>query len=183
MTDNIESERLLLVPCSLELARAELAGAETLVAALGKTLGGNVFVPPDWPPPLNDEDSMSYYLDMLEKSGEDVVGWGLWFFLLKTDDELVAAGNGGFKGPPDSEGIAELGYSVMPTRQRQGLATEAVEALIGWAEGQGRVKGFIAHTRSGLTPSIRVLEKCGFSGPFPGPEEGVIRFERNCANP
>ncbi len=179
MTENIESERLLLVPCSLELARAELTGAEPLAAALGKTLGRSVLVPTDWPLPLNDEESMHYYLDMLEKGGADAVGWGLWFFLLKTDDELAAAGNGGFKGPPDDKGIAELGYSVMPAHQRQGLASEAVETLMGWANGNDRVKGFIAHTLTGLTPSIRVLEKCGFAGPFPGPEDGVIRYERD----
>lgn len=98
---------------------------------------------------------------------------------MKTDDELAAAGNGGFKGPPDDDGIAELGYSVMPAHQRQGLATEAVEMLMGWANADGRVKGFIAHTLTGLAPSIRVLEKCGFSGPYPGPEEGVIRFQRD----
>lgn len=187
MTDIIESERLQLVPANLELARAELARIEginvdALAAGLGETLGRKVAVPGDWPPPLNDEESMAYYMDMLEKGGAEAVGWGLWFFLLKTDQGLAAAGNGGFKGPPDDAGVAELGYAVMPAQQRSGLATEAVTALMGWARGDGRVKGFIAHTLTGLTPSIRVLEKCGFAGPFPGPEDGVIRYERNCGD-
>ncbi len=180
MTDIIESARLLLLPASMELARAELAGAEALATELGRTLDRAVAVPGDWPPPLNDEESMNYYLDMLDKGGEEIVGWGLWYFLLKSDEGLAAAGNGGFKGLPDDAGVVELGYSVMAAQQRAGLATEAVTALMSWTQGDPRVKGFIAHTLTGLTPSIRVLEKCGFAGPFPGPEDGVIRYERDC---
>lgn len=183
MPENIESRRLLLVPYSLNLARAEMAGSARLATALSATVDSAVEIPADWPPPLNDEESMNYYLDMLEEGGEEVTGWGLWFFLLKTSDGLVAAGNGGFKGLPGEDGIAEIGYSICLAQQRQGLATEAITALLRWAGRDACVKGFIAHTLTGLTPSIRVLEKCGFSGPFPcsghGPEEGVIRYERN----
>lgn len=177
---------MVLVPCNLALARAEMAGAGALSGELGEALVRDVTVPGDWPPPLNDRDSMRFFLNMLQEGGSAAVGWGLWVFLLKSDDGLVAVGNGGFKGPPDQGGIVEVGYSLMPAHQRQGLAPEAVEALIGWASKDNRVVGYIAHTLADLTPSIRVLEKCGFTGPYscssPDPEVSIIRYERAAGN-
>ena len=50
---------LELGACTLELARAEAAGPQSLAAAL------NVTVPPHWPPPLNDEHSQRWVREQL----------------------------------------------------------------------------------------------------------------------
>ena len=79
----------------------------------------------------------------------------------------------GYKGPP-AGGVVEIGYSVVPSHRRQGLATEACRALIesAWNRGAEMV---IAHTLGGLEPSIGVLRKLGFA-PTDSLEAGAIAF-------
>jgi RimJ/RimL family protein N-acetyltransferase len=68
----------------------------------------------------------------------------------------------------------EIGYSVVPSWQRRGLATEASRALIESAWGRG-AEVVLAHTLPHLTPSIRVLEKLGFAA-AESSEDGVLAF-------
>lgn len=87
---------------------------------------------------------------------------------------MALVGVGGFKGPP-TDGVVELGYSIVPSAQRRGYATKAVRELIesGRERGAKRVR---AETLPSLTPSIRVLQKLGFT-PSPSSRTGVIAFE------
>ena len=66
-----------------------------------------------------------------------------------------------YKGPP-VDGTVEIGYSVVPSWRRRGLATEASRALIEAAWGCG-AEAVVAHTLPHLTPSIRVLQELGFA--------------------
>jgi RimJ/RimL family protein N-acetyltransferase len=70
--------------------------------------------------------------------------------------------------------MVEIGYAVVPSYRRQGLATEACGALIesAWARGAEAV---IAHTREGLERSIGVLRKLGLA-PAQPLEAGAIAF-------
>lgn len=80
-----------------------------------------------------------------------------------------------------SEGrVWEIGYSMLEADQRSGYCTEAVRVLVGCALQNRTVRVVVAHTLPGLTPSIRVLEKCGFVLVGDGPvEDGMrtIRYE------
>ena len=82
-------------------------------------------------------------------------------------------GTAGCEGPP-SKGVVEIGYSIVPSRRRRGLATEACEALVeaAWHRGADVV---VAHTLPHLEPSIGVLRKLGFA-PSEPPEPGVLAF-------
>ncbi len=77
-----------------------------------------------------------------------------------------------------ADGTVEVGYSVLEAHQRRGYASEAVEALVGWAFGHPEVTRVIAETYPELVPSVGVLEKTGFRLIGAGSEERVIRFER-----
>jgi ribosomal-protein-alanine N-acetyltransferase len=66
----------------------------------------------------------------------------------------------------------------LEAHQRRGYASEAVEALVGWAFGHPEVTRVIAETYPELVPSVGVLEKTGFRLIGAGSEERVIRFER-----
>ncbi|HMK29743.1 MAG TPA: GNAT family N-acetyltransferase [Terriglobales bacterium] len=136
-------------------------------------------VPGDWPPPLNDENSKAYTLKYLTEN-PDAPGWGAWYFLLpgKGDGKARAIGMGGFKGKPTAQGMVEVGYSIMPSHQRFGFASEAVEGLVGWAFSHPEVQLVTAETLPELAPSIRVLEKTGFHFLGQGSEAGVIRYGR-----
>ncbi|HLJ29031.1 MAG TPA: GNAT family N-acetyltransferase [Candidatus Angelobacter sp.] len=105
------------------------------------------------------------------------MGWNLWFCIRREPRGLV--GNAAFKGRP-KDGFVEIGYSVLEAHQRNGYCTEAVRALIAWAFQDQAVQTVIAHTLPGLTPSIRVMEKCGLRFTGEGPiEDGMqtIRYE------
>ena len=91
-------------------------------------------------------------------------------------------GMGGFPGPPDSEGVAEIAYGIAPLYQGKGYATELANALIDFASSDDRVQRIRAHTLRGVNASTRVLEKCGFKKVTEtiDPENGlpVWRWER-----
>ncbi len=168
----LTTARLVLVPATPALVRAEIAGR----TAFARVLGADV--PAAWPPPLNDHASMTWVRDLLE-SEPGAAGWVAWYFLRRGAGERhVAIGTGGFKGPPAPDGMVEIGYSVLEEHQRQGLAPEAVGALIAWAFSDARVRRIIAHTVPDGLASQRVLQKCGFRFVGDGLEEGTVLFEK-----
>jgi RimJ/RimL family protein N-acetyltransferase len=167
----VPTSRLILVAVTLDVQHAEVDGREHFAARL------DADVPPDWPPPLSDESSMHWVLDYLRAHPSDE-GWTKWYFLLsRPGARAIVIGNGGFTGAPSEDGTVEVGYSIVETHQRQGYAPEAVRGLTAWAFAHANVKRLIAHTLPELRPSIRVLEKCGFTFVGDGTEAGTIRFE------
>jgi ribosomal-protein-alanine N-acetyltransferase len=126
---------------------------------------------------LNDEHSQQHFLTSLQKAELGDAGWNLWFYIRREPRELV--GNAGFKGSP-TNGLVEIGYSMLETHQRHGYATEAVHALLGRAFQSPAVQRVVADTLPELTPSIRVMEKSGFAFVGDGPvDDGMraIRYE------
>jgi len=168
---HLRTERLDLVAATPELLQAERMGPVHLEKKLA------AHVPPSWPPPLNDEQSLRWTVEQLGKD-PGAVGWFAWYFLHREHKELRAIGVGGFRGRPAGDGTVEIGYSIVPESHRFGFAPEAVQALVDWAFSHPEVKRVTAQTLPELKPSIRVLEKCGFRFTGKGTEEGAIGFER-----
>ena len=169
----IRTPRLELVPATAAQLRADLESREALAAALG------VAVPESWPPELYDADATRWGLAQLETMGvESSPFLQYWFVRVGDDGARTLIGVGGFKGEP-RDGVAELGYGVLPAHQRVGYATEATLAMTSFAFGQPQVATVIAHTLPHLAPSIGVLDKCGFRFAGQAEEEGmvVVRFE------
>jgi ribosomal-protein-alanine N-acetyltransferase len=172
----LRTRRLLLKSATPEIAAADLRDQSEFARLL------DAVVPSDWPPPLNDDNSKTFTLNYLENN-PDAVGWSTWYFLLSgiSGERTQAIGIGGFKGKP-AQGMVEIGYSVMPDRQRSGLASEAVAALVEWAFSQIEVELVTAETLPALVPSVRVLEKNGFHFLGEGSEPGVVRYGRHRMN-
>lgn len=169
----LPTARLLLVAGTAELGRAELEDRERFAQLLGAK------VPEDWPPPLHSEASTRWFVEQVEANA-DAVGWIAWYFLLEGRDGCrTAVGIGGFTGLPDAMGTVEIGYSIMEANQGLGLATECVAALMDWAFAAGKVERITAQTMPDLAPSIRVLEKSGFTLVGEGSEPGVILYEHS----
>jgi RimJ/RimL family protein N-acetyltransferase len=90
-----------------------------------------------------------------------------------TDDEtgflvLLAAtgqvvGDAGWKGGPDADGSAEIGYGLAASVRGQGLGTELVRALAHWALRQPGCTTVRAEVLPGNLPSRRALERTGFT--------------------
>lgn len=153
----IKGVRLRLVAISAELARLQVKDRPAFFKALGAERESA------WPPVMNDEPKLAEKLEILNRAPEEA-GWRGWVFLMGwTPDGLDrAVGVGGFHGPPSEDGVVEIGYAMQPSFREQGLATEAVEGLLGWAFSHDDVRTVCARTLPHLTASIRVLEKTGF---------------------
>jgi RimJ/RimL family protein N-acetyltransferase len=95
------------------------------------------------------------------ENGREADPWRFGFGLIhKTDNALI--GTGGFPGPPDSDGVAEIAYGIAAAYQGRGYGTEVANALIDFASRDARVRKIHAHTLAQTNASTRVLEKCGF---------------------
>lgn len=169
----LRTERLVLVPATLAHLEAELVSP----LALGDLLQARV--PEGWPPGEYDRAAVEFFRSrLLENPG--AVGWFGWYALHRAapDREPVVVGSGGYFGPPGAERTVEIGYSIVPEFQRMGFATELVQALLRRAFSVPGLDRVIAHTYVENTPSVTVLERCGFSLEGPGAEPGTVRYSR-----
>jgi ribosomal-protein-alanine N-acetyltransferase len=171
----IETPRLMLVPATAEALQAELVNRDALAAVLG------VEVPESWPPEHYDADAVRWLLTALAE-GRAGNGWGFYYVIERSAPGARPrlCGGGGFVGAPDDTGTVEIGYAIVPERQRRGLARETVAAWIAWAFAHPEVTRVIAHTLPGLRPSIGLLEAAGFS--YVGPhaaagEADAVQYE------
>ena len=60
------------------------------------------------------------------------------------------------------QGKAEIGYTVAPPRQRQGLGTEVVQGLVSYLFEDRQLARVMARTDPGNVASIAILEQTGF---------------------
>ena len=168
-----QTPRLTLLAASRALLTAELHKPRYFPILLGAAL------PTDWPPGEYDEEAMRFFLDQLTAGGRTAAGWYGWYAIRKATptSPKTLVGAGGFMGPPDASGTAEIGYSIAADWRGQGLATELVTGLIEQAERTGMVRRLIAHTLPDNPASQQVLLGNGFQA-MGLDAEGRMRFER-----
>lgn len=165
--------RLLLLAASRALLTAELHKPQYFPTLLGAAM------PADWPPGEYDHAAMHYFLEQLTAGGRTAAGWYNWYALRKAEGDTprTLVGSGGFMGPPDAAGTAEIGYSIAADWRGQGLATELVAGLVQQAAATGMVRRLVAHTQAGNLASQQVLRRNGFGAARPEPG-GQLPFER-----
>lgn len=163
MTKTI-APRLNLVDGNLALLTAAVAGGGALEALLGVTVADDWAGFPEALPVL----CASYATDPKAHK------WGSLFFV--EPQARVLVGLGGFKGPPSSDAVVEIGYAIAPAFQGQGLATDAVAQMVRRAFEDASVRAVDAHTLGHANPSTRVLEKFGFRkiGEANDRDDGVV---------
>jgi [ribosomal protein S5]-alanine N-acetyltransferase len=142
----IDTQRLELLPCSLEVAQATINKDKPL---LEKLL--TAYVSDDWYE-TEVQDFLPKYTDML-KTDPSQLGYGVWL--------MIRTGDLAFGGKQEGEDTLEIGYEVLTPYRNQGYATEAVEALVNFAFTQLETLRIIAHTPEDNIASIRVVEKLG----------------------
>ena len=127
----LQTSRLMLVPATIALARAEIADRVEFAGLL------NAVVPAAWPPE-SLADALPLFLTWIE-AAPDQTGWFGWYAVSTQqlagdshDLQRVLVGGGGFLGPP-ADGNVQMGYSVLPEFQNIGIATELVNTLTEWA--------------------------------------------------
>ena len=168
------TQRLTMVAATLEHVRIELEAPEQLSTLL------DAHVSSEWPTGQYDRDAMEFFRVRFEEGGKGVEGWYGWYAVREVDVQGPRSfvGAGGYFGPPDSDGVVEIGYSVLPEWRRMGYASEIVQALLERAFCHAQVTTVIAHTTESNPASIGVLLRCGFLAADARHEAGTLRFER-----
>jgi len=134
----------------------------------------------DWPPRFFDAAAVEWMLSR-RCPGHDPA-WECWFVRHVGPSGRMLIGTAGFKGPPDDGGTVEIGYSIVDSYQRRGLATLAAGMLVRWAWSTGRVGRILAHTLADDPASGGVLRKNGFRhvGRLTDPADGEVdRYEQS----
>lgn len=164
----IRTKRLILRPATLRLAKAELVSRTQFQKLLG------VKVHAEWPPEDLKEHRPTYLRFL--RLHPDWVGWNTWYAILHDTMGKTLCGALSFTRPPSCKGVVELGYSVLPSFRCQGIGTEMVEALTGWAEAHPLARLIEAEVFAENIASIRVLEKVGYKRIMKDLTEGLILF-------
>ena len=110
---------------------------------------------------LYDPEFEPAFRSSLEELRQKPELFGFWTALFVQDGEVC--GVGGYKGPPDADGVVEIGYSIAAELRGRGLATAAARELVRIAFADARVRTVRAHTLAERNASVRVLEKNGFA--------------------
>ena len=147
---DIETSQLRIVLATPPVLEAVLRGNRSL----GALLDANI--PLLWTE--FGDPIFRFSLERVTEHPEEVVWW-TYLPILKEENMLV--GSCGYKGPPDKEGVVEIGYEVTREYRGRGLATEIAQALIQNAFRFPDVKAVKAHTLAEVNASGSVLTKCG----------------------
>jgi RimJ/RimL family protein N-acetyltransferase len=90
-----------------------------------------------FPEPLTPPPELADALPALRDALRDDPASGQWGpFLIVLRETGEAAGAAGFFAHPDAAGTLVLGYSVYPSLQRRGIASQTAVALTAWALAQ-----------------------------------------------
>lgn len=146
---DLVTEKLRLVPCSVEILQSLIDDAIDLSKLMG------VQVPEGWPAQELKEVA-PYFIKVLSES-PDMTGRLCWFIVEK--EQNIVIGSIGFKAKPDKDGVVEIGFGIDPSFRRNGYATEAVKVFTGWALSQNDIQKVTAECEPDNKSSIKVLEK------------------------
>ena len=153
MPEPIVSDRLELPLLSEhQLARLAAGSADEVAGEL------NAMLPPEWADEVRR--IAGFRLRQLRELPRDAP-WLLRPMLLR--EGRIAVGHINFHGPPDAEGIPEIGYTVLPGYRRRGYASEAVRALFNWAASEHGVRRFRASVSPDNQASLGLIAKLGFT--------------------
>ncbi|QEL14511.1 GNAT family N-acetyltransferase [Limnoglobus roseus] len=117
--------------------------------------------------------TQSYFAKLLAPGAANP--WLHGFIVLHQESQLIIGGCG-FKGPPDKDGVVEIGYGITPAFEGKGHATASARLLIAFAAKHPEVRTVMAHTLPTESASTRVLTKCGFTkvGEEIDPDDGLV---------
>lgn len=150
----IETNRLTLLPLSLDQLRLHLADSTQLEASLGLLAGHRTVTEPLL------SIITHFTVPRLKDPANNPLYHTIWIAIDRATRQIVADAK--FKGEPDEDATVEIGYGTYPAFQGRGYMTEMVGGLLQWAAQQPHIEHVAADTEPGNLASQRVLEKNGF---------------------
>lgn len=150
--DNIITERLMLIPFTIDICRNILNNDYRDLEVLNLKKGKS------WPD-ADVLDTLPRIINNLNKV-EYPTGYESWMIIKK--DTLEVIGDLGFKGFNNEEENIDLGYGIIKDERRKGYAAEAVSEIIKWAFSNKIVKEITANCLTENISSINLLNKFKF---------------------
>ena len=148
----IDTERLKIITFTVEMMEAFLKGNNEIEIITPYR------VAPEYPLEVYKQ-FFEYKIDRFRKFPFENEWEGI---IIHKKDNMIIGDMGFKKGGPNEESIIDIGYSVVPSYQGKGYATEMGKAMVGWGLSQPNVKKVIATSDTDNFASKRVLEKIGF---------------------
>ncbi|WP_316795140.1 GNAT family N-acetyltransferase [Pedobacter agri] len=152
MSLQIQTDRLKLLPFTIQICEEVLSGSPSFLADLGITPGYG------WPD-LETLDTLPRILNNLNKV-KSPSGFESWMVLNKSTNTLI--GDVGFKGLPNEHGEIDIGYGIIKGETRKGYAKEAGQGLIDWAFKQTGIKVITASCSTENLASQKILTFLNF---------------------
>ncbi len=147
---HITTDRLEIITFDVAMIQALLKGAKELEKIV------SFQVPADYPMDVYKQ-FFPYKIERFSKQPEE----NKWEGLIIDSESQTVIGDIGYKSGPNEQGEINLGYSVLPTYQGKGFATEAATGMVAWGLKQPGVEKIIATCSPQNNASIRVLQKAG----------------------
>jgi ribosomal-protein-alanine N-acetyltransferase len=166
---------VLLAPILADRLSVIVMTPDLMATMEGDVDGARPFAWPSWWPDERDRGHLALWRNRAAEA-ELNIAWGPRAVV---DAHGQMLGHAGFHRPPApiesglddptfvgrrdpaAGGVVELGYTIFPIYRRRGYATEAVRALINWAQGTGAVGAVLAAVAADNTSSVHVLERVG----------------------
>ncbi|WP_246940310.1 GNAT family N-acetyltransferase [Bacillus pinisoli] len=146
----IVTERLLLVPCSLDLTKSLVLYRKELEKR------SPIKIPQDWPS-SQLIGMLPFYIEQLESDQEEY-GWGIWMIIMYEEKRII--GDFMMRGKPKN-GVVEFSYHLVRNINDEGLAFEAVEAMMDWLIEVHDVHSFLTECEVQDHKAIRLFERLG----------------------
>ena len=122
---------------------------------------------------LRPEDSPLHHRVPQVLADPTVNPWLVRIAVLRETGEIVGLVN--FHAPPDSDGMVEIGYRVIPAFRRRGFATEMARTMCAYAASHPGVRTLRATFSPGNDGSRSIIETAGLVlvGEQDDPEDGL----------
>jgi len=150
----IETERLIIKPLTYEQLKKYMRSDHSLETELNLNSTTRI-ISAD----LKEALEQTILPDVAD-SAKNYLFSSIWTIISKADNKMV--GDLCFMGEPDEDGKIEIGYGTHEEFRKRGFMTEAVGAMIKWAEKQPDIRTIIASTCKSNVDSFSVLQKNNF---------------------
>jgi ribosomal-protein-alanine N-acetyltransferase len=112
-------------------------------------------------PPILLEDTWLWNYRLNQLRDDPASARWLVRVVIDTDSQEIV-GHAGFHGPPDENGMVEVGYTIHPTFRRRGYANAALEALISYAASDKDAQTVRASVSPENAASLATIAPFGF---------------------
>ncbi len=148
---NIHTNRLILMPITLEITKSLLNGSSKEIENPG------IRCDKKWPT-KDTMDILPIIKASLEKS-KIPTGFETWMIINKNNKKII--GDIGFHGKPNENGEVEVGFGLVEHERGKGFGSESLNAIMDWLNFQESVKIIKAECLINNKPSAKILEKAG----------------------